>query len=69
MRPHVEIIDEQDLIWHQAEFVHATGSAEQRNLSYDEEDGSLSAKVRFNTDWTRPGRRAPGRDGVVRARR
>ncbi len=54
MRPHVEIIDEQDLIWHQAEFVHATGSAEQRNLSYDEEDGSLSAKVRFSTDWTRP---------------
>ena len=54
MRPHVELIDERDLIWHQAEFVHATGTAEQRNLCYDEEDGSLSAKVRFTSDWTRP---------------
>lgn len=54
MRPHVEIIDEKDLIWHPAEFVGAQGEARQRNLAYDEEDGSLSAKVRFDTDWTRP---------------
>jgi hypothetical protein len=54
MRPHVEIIDEKDLIWHQAEFQHATGEARQRNLSYDEEDGSASLKVRFTTDWSRP---------------
>ena len=54
MRPHVELIDERDLIWHLAEFEHATGSAEQRNLSYDEEDGSASVKVRFTTDWSRP---------------
>lgn len=54
MRPHVELVDERDLIWHIAEFAHATGSAEQRNLSYDEEDGSASVKVRFTTDWARP---------------
>ncbi|MFC9971118.1 DUF4437 domain-containing protein [Spirillospora sp. NPDC127200] len=54
MRPHVEIIDERDLIWHPAEFRHATGAAEQRNLSYDEEDGSASLKVRFTSGWSRP---------------
>jgi hypothetical protein len=54
MRPHVELIDERDLIWHLAEFEHATGTAEQRNLSYDEEDGSASLKVRFTSDWSRP---------------
>ena len=54
MRPHVEIVDERDLIWHVAEFQHAVGTAEQRNLSYDEEDGSASLKVRFTSDWTRP---------------
>lgn len=54
MRPHVEMIDEKDLIWHQAEFVGAEGEARQRNLAYDEEDGSLSAKVEFLSDWTRP---------------
>src|SRR4051794_82089 len=54
MRPHVELVDERDLIWHLAEFEHATGTAEQRNLSYDEEDGSASLKVRFTSDWSRP---------------
>lgn len=54
MRPHVELIDANDLIWHVAEFPHATGEARQQHLAYDEEDGSLSAKVRFDTDWTRP---------------
>jgi hypothetical protein len=55
MRPHVEIIDEKDHIWHMAELVHGTGTARQRNLSYDEEDGSCSARVEFVTKWTRPG--------------
>jgi hypothetical protein len=55
VRPHVELVDERDLIWHLAEFAHATGTAEQRNLSYDEEDGSASLKVRFTSDWSRPG--------------
>lgn len=54
MRPHVELIDEKDLIWHPAELVGATGTALQRNLAYDEEDGSVSAKIRFESDWRRP---------------
>jgi hypothetical protein len=53
MRPHVELIDERDLIWHPAELVGGVGTALQRNLAYDEEDGSVSAKVRFETDWSR----------------
>lgn len=54
MRPHVEMIDEKDLIFHPAELVGGSGTARQRNLSYDEEDGSASAKIHFDTDWTRP---------------
>ncbi len=54
MRPHVEIVDERDLIWHPAELPGAVGEAVQRNLAYDEEDGSLSATIRFHSDWTRP---------------
>lgn len=54
MRPHVEIVDEKDLIWHVGEFPHATGDARQRHLAYDEEDGSLSAVVEFTSDWSRP---------------
>ena len=54
MRAHVEIIDQRDYIWHLAEFVHAQGTAKQKNLSYDEEDGSLSAKIVFTSDWGRP---------------
>ena len=47
MRPHVEFVDIKDLIWHMAEFPHASGDAEQQNLSYDEEDGSASLRVRL----------------------
>lgn len=54
MRPHVETVDERDLIWHVAEFEHATGTAKQRNLCYDEEDGSASLKVHFTSTWSRP---------------
>jgi len=55
MRPHVEQIDEKDLIWHPSELVGATaGSAKQRNLSYDEENGAVSAKIQFESFWTRP---------------
>ena len=54
MRPHVELVDEKDLIWHIAEFTHANGEAKQRNLCYDEEDGSVSAKVHFTSNWSRP---------------
>ncbi len=54
MRPHVELIDEKDLIFHPAELVAGTGVALQKNLSYDEEDGSCSAKIHFETEWSRP---------------
>ncbi len=54
MRPHVELIDEKDLIWHPSELVGGSGSARQRHLSYDEEDGSLSAKIHFDSEWSRP---------------
>ncbi|MFT5222493.1 MAG: hypothetical protein ACI867_000796 [Glaciecola sp.] len=54
MRPHVELIDDRDYIWHMAEFVGADGMARQKNLAYDEEDGSNSSKVLFDSDWTRP---------------
>ncbi|MXX07419.1 MAG: DUF4437 domain-containing protein [Gammaproteobacteria bacterium] len=54
MRPHVELIDEVDLLWHFAEFPHASGEARQRNLCYDEENGAASLKVEFLTDWRRP---------------
>lgn len=54
MRPHVELIDEKDLIWHPAELPGGDGTAVQRNLAYDEEDGSVSAKIHFESDWSRP---------------
>ncbi len=54
MRPHVELIDEKDLIWHMAEFPHATGDARQRNLNYCEEKGEASLSVEFTSDWSRP---------------
>ncbi len=53
MRPHVEFIHQDDLIWHMAELPHGQGDAKQQNLSYDEEDGSASMRVRFDSDWSR----------------
>ena len=53
MRPHVELVDEKDLIWHMAELPHGNGEAYQRNLNYDEEDGAASLLVEFRTDWQR----------------
>ncbi len=53
MRPHVEFIHEDDLIWHMAELPLGSGEAVQKNLSYDEEDGSASLRVDFKTDWSR----------------
>jgi hypothetical protein len=54
MRPHVELVDERDLLWHIGEFPHAEGTARQKHLCYDEEDGSASLKVEFTSDWSRP---------------
>ena len=55
MRPHVECIQEADLCWHEAELPRGEGKAKQRNLSYDEEDGSASTRVIFESAWSRPG--------------
>lgn len=53
MRPHVEIIHEKDYVWHNAELVAGSGRASERRLSVDEEDGSSSLRIDFNTDWSR----------------
>ena len=53
MRPHVELIEAGDLLWHAAELPHGDGDARQRNLSYDEENGAASLQVEFTTDWKR----------------
>ena len=55
MRAHVELIQQSDLCWHPAELHGGTGRVMQRNLSYDEEDGSASTKLFFETAWDRPG--------------
>lgn len=54
MRPHVELIQQSDLCWHEAELVRGEGRVKQRNLSYDEEDGSASMRVIFESAWNRP---------------
>jgi Domain of unknown function (DUF4437) len=53
VRPHVELIHEDDYIWHGAELVGGEGRASERRLSIDEEDGSSSLRVDFHTDWGR----------------
>ncbi|MGI9307611.1 MAG: DUF4437 domain-containing protein [Gammaproteobacteria bacterium] len=56
MRPHVELIQQADLCWHDAELPRGQGKGvKQRNLSYDEEDGSASMRVLFDKAWSRPG--------------
>ncbi len=55
MRPHVELIQQADLCWHAAELPKGGQGAKQRNLSYDEEDGSASMRVVFDKAWGRPG--------------
>ena len=53
MRPHVELIQEDDYVWHAAELPGGEGRASERRLSVDEEDGSSSLRVDFHTDWGR----------------
>jgi hypothetical protein len=53
VRPHVELIHEDDYIWHGAELIGGEGRASERRLSVDEEDGSSSLRVDFHTDWGR----------------
>ncbi len=54
MRPHVELVQEADLVWHEAELHKGDGRARQRNLSYDEENGAASTRVLFDKAWSRP---------------
>jgi len=53
VRPHVELIQEDDYVWHGAELVNGEGRASERRLSVDEEDGSSSLRIDFHTDWGR----------------
>ncbi|MBF6331163.1 DUF4437 domain-containing protein [Nocardia transvalensis] len=53
MRPHVELIHEDDYIWHGAELIGGEGRASERRLSVDEEDGSASLRIDFHTRWGR----------------
>lgn len=53
MRPHVELIDEDDYVWHAAELAGGEGRASERRLSVDEEDGSSSLSLSFHSDWAR----------------
>ena len=53
MRPHVELIQENDYVWHAAELAGGEGRAGERRLSADEEDGSSSLRVDFHTRWGR----------------
>jgi hypothetical protein len=53
MRPHVELIQEDDYVWHGAELPGGEGRASERRLSVDEEDGSSSLRFDFHTDWGR----------------
>ncbi|WP_300678006.1 DUF4437 domain-containing protein [Nocardioides sp.] len=53
MRPHVELIQEDDYVWHGAELPGGEGRASERRLSVDEEDGSSSLRVDFHTEWGR----------------
>jgi hypothetical protein len=53
VRPHVELIHEDDYVWHAAELPRGEGTAKERRLSVDEEDGSSSLRVDFVSDWGR----------------
>ncbi len=54
MRPHVELIQAEDLCWHPAELFGGEGRVWQRNLSYDEENGAASTRLHFDSAWHRP---------------
>jgi hypothetical protein len=53
LRAHVELIHENDYIWHEAELPFGEGKALERRLSTDEEDGSSSLSLQFPADWGR----------------
>lgn len=53
LRPHVEIINECDYVWHVAELPASEGKARQRNLCIDEETGASSLRIDFSDNWSR----------------
>ena len=55
MRPHVEIVYGQDLLWHPAALGGTVGQASGRRLSADEETGAGTVLAHFQTAWSRPG--------------
>jgi len=55
VRPHVELVYQQDLIWHADDLGSAGDQAEIRRLSSDEESGAGTVLARFGTSWSRPG--------------
>lgn len=54
MRPHVEIVYVQDLLWHPAALGGTAGEAVVRRLSSDEETGAGTVLARFGSAWSRP---------------
>lgn len=54
MRPHTELIDSADLFTHHTPLDGAAEPVAVRRLSVDEEDGSCTAVVDFEHDWSRP---------------
>ena len=54
MRPHVELIQQTDLCYHAAELPRGEGRVQQKNLSYDEENGAASTRLKFESAWQRP---------------
>ncbi|WRZ88188.1 DUF4437 domain-containing protein [Streptomyces sp. NBC_01007] len=53
MRPHVELIHEDDYVWHPAELPYAVGEMRERRLSSDEEDGSAALSLAFDSSARR----------------
>ena len=49
MRPHVEIVYAQDLLWHPAALGGTAGEAVARRLSSDEETGAGAVLARFRS--------------------
>ncbi|MEV6299986.1 DUF4437 domain-containing protein [Actinoplanes sp. NPDC051861] len=53
MRAHVELIHENDYIFHAGELPYGEGRILERRLSTDEEDGSSSLSLHATADWGR----------------
>jgi hypothetical protein len=54
VRPHVELVYQQDLIWHADTLGSAGDQAELRRLSCDEESDAGTVLARFSGNWSRP---------------